>query len=57
MDQKTAIGEAQHLASLDSPFIIKYYDAFIEQAVLFIVMEYADKGTLTQYLNVWAFFF
>lgn len=34
------------LASIDSPYIISYKDAFIDDSCLCVVMEYADGGDL-----------
>jgi NIMA (never in mitosis gene a)-related kinase len=54
------------LASLDSPYIVKYYDSFIENKILYIVMEYCEMGDLSKVLNtqrgpmeeirIWKFF-
>ena len=38
------------LSRIDHPNIISYYDSFEEEGVLMIEMEYADGGTLAQYL-------
>lgn len=38
------------LKMLNHPNIICYYDSFEEDGVLMIEMEYADDGTLAQYL-------
>ena len=38
--------ETHILASLDHPFIVRYYDCFVESQKLFMVMEYAPNGTL-----------
>ena len=46
--QQEAINEVKILASLDSPYIVKYYDSFVEDKKLHIVMEYCDKGDLSQ---------
>ncbi len=34
------------LKQLDSPFIVKYHDSFVEKTWLCIVMEYCPKGDL-----------
>ena len=42
----TAQQEIQILKEVDHEFIIKYYDHFMEQNILCIVLEYADVGTM-----------
>ena len=44
--QQDAINEVNILASLNHPYIVKYYDSFIENKTLHIVMEFCDKGDL-----------
>ena len=43
--------ETHILASLDHPFIVRYYDSFVELHKLFMVMEYAPNGTLATVLS------
>ena len=43
--------QAKVLAMLNHPNIICYYDTFEENGVLMIEMEYADDGTLSQFLS------
>ena len=50
--QQEALNEVNILASLDNPYIVKYYDSFIENKVLNIVMEFCDKGDLSKMLKV-----
>ncbi|GMH45985.1 hypothetical protein BSKO_13949 [Bryopsis sp. KO-2023] len=38
--------EVTVLASLDHPNVTKYYDSFVHEESLYIVMEYAEGGTL-----------
>ena len=38
--------EVRILATLQHPYIVTYYDSFIEDHTLFIVMEYAEAGDL-----------
>lgn len=45
-EREEAQREAEVLSKFDHPNIIKYYDAFIENNQLFIVMEYANAGDL-----------
>ena len=41
----------QVLAMMDHPNIIGYYDTFEEDGTMMIEMEYADGGTLEQFLS------
>lgn len=50
-EQEECIKETQVLASLDSEFIIKYYDSFLEKGKLFIVTEYASNGNLHDFVK------
>jgi NIMA (never in mitosis gene a)-related kinase len=43
--------ESKILAQLNSAFITRYYDSFIDSSNLNIVMEYCDGGDLSHYLN------
>ena len=43
--------QAKVLSLLNHPNIICYYDTFEENGVLMIEMEYADDGTLSQFLS------
>lgn len=43
--------ESKILASLNSVFIVKYYDSFIDNNNLNIIMEYCDGGDLSHLLN------
>eukprot|EP00656_Telonema_subtile_P057148 TRINITY_DN9331_c0_g1_i12.p1 TRINITY_DN9331_c0_g1~~TRINITY_DN9331_c0_g1_i12.p1 ORF type:complete len:558 (-),score=64.10 TRINITY_DN9331_c0_g1_i12:288-1961(-) len=45
-ERKKAINEIQILASLHNPYIVKFYEAFIESDSLFIVTDYAAQGDL-----------
>lgn len=47
---KTAKNEVAILKSLNHPNIIQYYDSFAKNGVLHIVMEYATKGTVFDYI-------
>jgi NIMA (never in mitosis gene a)-related kinase len=49
-EKQNALNEVRILASVKSPFVISYKEAFIEDETetLCIVMEYADKGDLYQ---------
>ncbi|XP_065886059.1 serine/threonine-protein kinase Nek8-like, partial [Dysidea avara] len=50
-ERALAMNEVQVLSIMDHPNIISLYDSFEESGVLMIEMEYADGGTLAQYLN------
>ena len=45
-EQDIAKQEIKILKQVDHGFIIKYYDHFMENRILCIVLEYADKGTM-----------
>eukprot|EP01135_Chromosphaera_perkinsii_P004071 Nk52_evm2s268 gene=Nk52_evmTU2s268 len=51
-ERAASLNEVHVLALLDHPNIISYYDSFEEEGTLMIEMEYADGGTLAQYLEV-----
>jgi NIMA (never in mitosis gene a)-related kinase len=42
----TMLQESHILASIDHPFVIRYYDSFVELSRLYLVMEYAPNGSL-----------
>lgn len=44
--------EIHILASLEHPYIVRYYDSFIEERKLFLVMEYATHGSLHSVLQI-----
>ena len=52
-EKENALNEVRILASINSPFVIKYKEAFIEEKdkSLCIVIEYADKGDLYQKIS------
>jgi len=47
----TALNEAKILSSLENPFVVKYFESFIEKNHLNIVMEYCEGGDLTNYIR------
>ncbi|XP_064595853.1 serine/threonine-protein kinase Nek9-like [Liolophura sinensis] len=49
-ERNLALNEVRVLAMLDHPNIISYYDSFEEDGVIMIEMEYADGGTMSQFL-------
>jgi len=46
--------ESKIMATLSSEFVVKYYDSFIENKNLYIIMEYCDGGDLCNFLNIQA---
>uniref|UniRef100_A0A1I7XE73 non-specific serine/threonine protein kinase n=1 Tax=Heterorhabditis bacteriophora TaxID=37862 RepID=A0A1I7XE73_HETBA len=48
--RQLALNEVHLLSRIDHPNIISYYDSFEEDGILMIEMEFADGGTLAQYL-------
>ncbi len=50
-EQIEAINEVKILAPLNSKYIVRYYDSFIDSESLNIVMEYCDKGDLQRMLR------
>ena len=63
-NQQDSLHEVNILSSLNCPYIVKYYDSFVENSTLYIVMEYCEKGDLSQILKkqqlqeqkIWKFF-
>jgi hypothetical protein len=45
------VSEVETLRHVSSPLLVKCVDAFIEDAQLFIVMEFCDKGDLHAFLT------
>ncbi|XP_072173029.1 serine/threonine-protein kinase Nek8-like [Diadema setosum] len=50
-ERQAALNEVKVLSMLDHPNIIEYYENFLEDKALMIVMEYAEGGTLFEYLQ------
>ena len=48
---ENALQEVDFLKRQQHENIIKYLDSFEENGSLFIVMEYCDRGTLTDFLS------
>ncbi|CAD8150243.1 unnamed protein product [Paramecium octaurelia] len=47
-----ALNEASILAKLDSSYIVKYYESFIDKQLLCIVMEFCEGGDLHKLLKM-----
>ena len=45
-EEEQALREVQLLASFEHPYVIRYYDSFLDDEILHIVMEWAEHGTL-----------
>lgn len=45
-ERHDAINEVKILAQLDSPYVVRYFDSFMEDESLHIVMEYCNRGDL-----------
>ena len=43
--------EIELLGELDSPYIVGYFDSFIEDTKINIIMEYCQNGDLQSYLK------
>ena len=50
-ERQMALNEVKVLSMLNHPHIISYYDSFEEEGNMLIEMEYADGGTLAEYLT------
>ncbi|XP_060602360.1 serine/threonine-protein kinase Nek8-like [Ruditapes philippinarum] len=50
-ERQSALNEVKVLSMLSHPNIIEYYENFLEDKALMIVMEYAQGGTLLDYLQ------
>lgn len=52
--KETAVAQKEvgMMKLFDHPFIVKYYDSFIDQKQFHIVMEYCDAGDLNQYFQM-----
>ncbi len=49
--REEALNEAKILHALNSPYIVGYYDSFIDSEKLCIIMEYCENGDLAQLLK------
>lgn len=46
-----AINEVKLLASIDCPYIVRYFDSFIQKDSLSIIMEFCNKGDLNKLIK------
>lgn len=51
-EQNACVHEVQLLASIDSEYVVRYYDSFIDAGSLCIIMEYCANGDLHQLIKV-----
>jgi len=51
LQRDDVLNEVKILAEMDSPYIVAYYDSFIENENLCIIMEYCENGDLAQLLS------
>lgn len=49
--QQESVSEVTILSSLSCPYIVKYYESFVENSILHIIMEYCEKGDLSQLIK------
>ncbi|DBB04351.1 TPA: hypothetical protein ACH3X1_012838 [Trebouxia sp. C0004] len=50
-EQAECIREVKVLSDLDSPYIIKFFDSFLDQGKLYIATEFASKGSVHELIN------
>ena len=50
-EQVNAAREAHIMSSLDSDNVVRYYDSFLEDGLLCIIMEYCDRGDLQRMIK------
>lgn len=50
-EQWDAINEVKLLASMDSQYVVRYYDSFINKENLSIIMEFCNKGDLQRLIK------
>ncbi|KAF8794105.1 Serine/threonine-protein kinase Nek8 like protein [Argiope bruennichi] len=49
-ERQVSMNEAKVLSMLDHPNVVAYYESFLEDKTMIIVMEYVQGGTLFDYL-------
>jgi serine/threonine protein kinase len=50
-DRKKIEKEIEIIKSLKNPYVIQYYDTYSDNKEAFIIMEYAENGALTKFIN------
>jgi len=50
-ERQTTLNEGEVLSMLNHPNIVEYYESFIEEQAIIIVMEYVPGGTLLEFLQ------
>lgn len=50
-EQHDAVREVHIMASLDSPYVVRYFDSFLDEGLLCIVMELCDRGDLSRMIR------
>jgi serine/threonine protein kinase len=50
-EQLSAVNEVKLLAKIKNPYIVKYYDYYLDKEYLHIVMEYCNYGDLTRLIK------
>lgn len=50
-EKENALNEVRILASLSDEFIVGYKEAFIEDSILYIIMEFAAGGDIQKKIN------
>lgn len=51
VEQRAAISEVHIMADLSCPYVVRYFDSFIEASLLCIVMEACEGGDLQKFLK------
>ena len=49
--QEDSLNEVKILSSLDNFYIVKYFDSFVEESKLYIIMEYCEKGDVSKLIK------
>ena len=50
-EKRSAICEAKILSKIDSEYVCKYYDSFMDDVSINIIMEFCESGDLQQYIK------
>lgn len=56
-DDENISNECAVLQKIKSPFVVKYYQHFIDGDCIVLIMEYAEKGSLRKMINVCNFYY